>query len=512
MTSTRAVRHVLVAILIALGLAACTNDPFDPATVPNQRPTVRFFVEPVDSTGELNPTSYFQRTFHWSGSDVDGRVVAYFVSIRPDSAVPAPWDTTTDTDTTMSFTTDDEGRAQATVMLACQDDLGAVSDTLVRYIPLRNFPPALNFQSDFEPLVNLQREYVYDGDAVVDTTYWNWGVMNVRCFAFDLDGNATMDHFYRYTLADGEPEVTLPWDDPAADPLQHWLAVPFEGVADIYEFELLLKDIPPGERELTIAVRDEADAETRLSLQWEVRAPRGPLLVVPDNSGTGTRQFYRDFLAEYFGEGGWDEYDFWFGFPDDVFVLLETMRLFEGVFWFDGGSTSQILVTAADRDGALEQYLLPTDSAEPGKLLMISRNLTGTASGLTPYFRQTVLGVSPSGRPQTQMVPAASAVGAPALGTASWLPTMTIENRTGRGIGLSPLEQTEVLYQFAECIRCFGSREPHDPIIGVRRPDRATSEFARVAGFSFQLETMVQAEARAALAAVLQYELGVTAP
>ena len=60
---------------------------------------------PVDSATVLNPTSYFNRTFRWSGTDVDGWVVEYHLSIRTDSAVPAPWDTTARTDTTMSFVT-----------------------------------------------------------------------------------------------------------------------------------------------------------------------------------------------------------------------------------------------------------------------------------------------------------------------------------------------------------------------------------------------------------------------
>ena len=111
-------RLPLAAIVIGAAacawLAACTNDPFDPDQLPNQAPTVRFFVEPVDADQNLNPTSYFSRTFHWSGSDADGQVAEYHVSIRPDAGVEAPWDTTSRTDTTMTFTTDDEGLAQAT--------------------------------------------------------------------------------------------------------------------------------------------------------------------------------------------------------------------------------------------------------------------------------------------------------------------------------------------------------------------------------------------------------------
>ena len=92
---------------VAAILAGCAaNEPFDPASVPNEPPTVRLFVAPVDPDGELNPTSYYQRTFRWSGTDVDGWVRTYYVSVRTQPDEPAPWDTTTSTDTTMTFLPD----------------------------------------------------------------------------------------------------------------------------------------------------------------------------------------------------------------------------------------------------------------------------------------------------------------------------------------------------------------------------------------------------------------------
>ena len=243
-------RLLVTSAILALVLAACTNDPFDPDTLPNAAPTMRFFAEPVDPEGELSDTSYYERTFHWSGSDQDGRVETYFVSVRLDPAVPAPWDTTARTDTTMTFVTDAEGRAEVTFLLACRDDRGALSDTLVRHVPMRNFPPELDFQGDFNPLANMQREFVYEGEDVVDTIYWNWGLMTARLFAFDLDGRETMDDFYRYTTADTDPSEIRPWDDPTADPMLHWIEVPFSGSSDIEEFEIGLAGLPPGWRTL----------------------------------------------------------------------------------------------------------------------------------------------------------------------------------------------------------------------------------------------------------------------
>jgi len=85
-------------------------------------------------------------------------------------------------------------------------------------------------------------------------------------------------------------------------------------------------------------------------------------------------------------------------------------------------------------------------------------------------------------------------------------------DRNGRGIGLNPLGGTQALYQFEECVRCFGNRPPWDPIIAIRRPGRDISDLARIVGFSFQLEAMDRDEAWDALDAVLQHELGVSVP
>jgi len=187
---------MIVASLALVWLAGCApNEPFDPESVSNHAPVVSMSVI-VPDDGELNPTSYYDRRFNWYGSDQDGWVQEYYVSIRFDETVPALWDTTTKTDTTMTFVTDDEGNAEATFYLVCRDDRGALSDTLVQYIPLRNFPPVINFQSDFEPLKNMQREITAPGGAPADTLYWNWGASNFRFFALDPDGAETMDDFY----------------------------------------------------------------------------------------------------------------------------------------------------------------------------------------------------------------------------------------------------------------------------------------------------------------------------
>jgi hypothetical protein len=156
--SRRIARHLpALAALVSAGLlggaawlAGCAgNDPFDPESVPNAPPVARIFVEPGEPGGELNPTTYYRARFRWSGTDRDGWVTEYYVSVRTDADVPAPWDTTTRTDTTLTFVTDDEGRAEATLYVVCRDDRGALSDTVSQYFPVRNSPPEVAFQADF---------------------------------------------------------------------------------------------------------------------------------------------------------------------------------------------------------------------------------------------------------------------------------------------------------------------------------------------------------------------------
>jgi len=500
---------VFVGALALVWSAGCApNDPFDPESVVNLRPVVRMSVAPLEGN-ELSPTSYFNRRFSWFGNDQDGWVREYYVSIRTDAAVPAPWDTTANTDTTMTFATDDEGNAEATFYLVCRDDRGALSDTLVQFIPLRNFPPAVNYQSDFDPLRNMQRDFVMDGTTPVDTLYWNWGASNFRFFALDLDGAATMDDFFRYTMSATEPTETYELGDPLADPLTTWVRAPFDNVEEVREFELFVSGLPVGLATLTVSVSDEANADTRFTYSWDVRAPRSNILYVADNMSSIGLVTYTALMDDRFGAGNWDEYDFWFGFPDHPFVALASMRRFEAVLWTGGGVTSENLETAAARDGVLQSYVDPTDGAEPGRLLIVSSVLTGSLSGLPPVFTLGVLGVSPTGNPASALTMTA---GRQALGQVAGLPAMTSIASAGRGIGLLPEAGTEILYRMEECLRCYSNRPPFDPIMAVRRPERTVEPLARVVGFSMQLEYFDQTEVLSALNAVLDNEMGVISP
>jgi hypothetical protein len=516
---------LLVLTILAILVGCSGNDPFDPNSLENRLPVVSMAMTPVDSAIVLNPTSYFNRTFHWSGTDVDGWVVEYHLSIRTDSTVPAPWDTTARTDTTMSFVTDASGHAEATFLLACRDNRGAMSDTLVQYIPFKNFPPAVNFKSDFDPLRNMQRELRdINGDITdnpsdaVDTTYWNWGASNFRFFALDLDGQETMDPYYRYTLkdtAEGDPDITYLAGDPEADPNLGWIQVNFpQTSSEVKEFEIFLNNAPAGGTAvLTVAVNDEANADTRFHFGWEVREPSGPVLYIPDNSGPSTKTFYRDFLAGQYGAGGWNEYSFWYGYPDHSYVLIESMRKFEAVLWADGGSTSPRLEEAAQTGGVLAQYLNPLQGQDPGRLLLVSKGVVGNLSAIPHPFLKNVLGISPSPSPVTEITTVA---GKAALGLQDYLPALTSFSGFGKAVGLAqPAEnipKAVPVYQMELCVRCYGLRPPYDPVVGMRFPDYETATLASVVTLSLQLEYFNSGEAMAAMSAILSEELGVGSP
>ena len=491
--------------------------------MPNQPPTVRLFVGPVDPGGQLNPTSYYRRTFRWSGTDVDGWVREFYVSIRTQANVPAAWDTTTRTDTTMTFAPDDEGRAEATFLLVCRDDRGALSDTVRQFVPLRNFPPAVNFQSDFDPLRNLQREFrdasgaiTLNPSAAVDTVYYNWGVMNFRMFALDLDGAATMDESYRYTLADGEPGVTRDVDDPEADPNLCWVRVPFNSSAEIKQFSIVVKDAAPGPaRTLRVSVKDEANSDANFSYSWEVREPAGPVLFIGDGLSPTARAYFENVLDLQYGSGAWNWYNFWIGMPDSPTVLLETFRKFSAVFWTDGGSGSLNLKAASAANGVLAQYVA-ADAVPQGRLLVVSKGLVGQPNGLTNVFLQAVVGISPTPAPAT---PLYLPTGKTAQHQGGVLPDMiTTRTVSSAGVGLSRLStfDNEALYRMEYC-QCYGVPPrppglPYDPIVGVRVPARGTSALARFVGLSVQLDAFDAAQVTSVLGAILSSELGVNAP
>lgn len=544
---------LLSAVVLTLtGLVALTwvggcasNDPFDPNTLDNNPPRVSFFVSTPDTNQDLQPTSYSTRTFHWSGTDSDGWVTEFFVAIDTSLTGEAVWDTTTSTDTTMTFSPDSEGNADATFMIACRDNRGAYSDTVVQFIPMQNSPPVLEFQSDFDPLANMQREFldadgnvIESGSAAADTVFWNWGPGNFRFITYDPDGQDTLEPFYRYTLADESPDSTYNQDDPRADPETSWVRVPFFGSGEVKDFTIYLKSVQPGEsRKLSVSVKDTVGTGPIFEYEWEVRAPKGNVLYIPDASASRTRNFYRDYLDASYGVDSWDMYTFWKGFPDDPFTLLESLRMFEMVIWSDTGTASNNIRVASAGGGVLEQYLYPNDDSDPGRILLISRILTGTRTGISNPFLENTLGINVKGAPESSLK---MPEGPQALGLQPYLLPMTSTRGSGEGgIGmqlyldatLQPI--SEFIYQMEYCetieldrlgnetiVSCYCSSRcgpstpeaPWEPYVGVRSPLRSVEPFASIVGLSLQLDDFDPVDVYPALDAIIQFELGVTGP
>jgi hypothetical protein len=483
-------RTLILALLAAAagaGIISCTNDPFDPESVANQRPVARIFISPTE-TDSLSPTSYYHRTFYWSGSDADGFVVEFYVTLETPAGAAAPWDTTARTDTTMTFTTDDEGHAEVMLRVACRDDRGAVSDTVSQYIPLRNFPPVLNFEADF------------------DTVRWSFGAANFRLFTLDLDGNETLEPDYRYKLDTADTTIVRDYGAPGADPALCWVRRSFASAGGDWTFGIDLHDLTPSPvRTLTVAVSDEARAEARLDWTWEVREARGPVLLVADGSPFLDELYYAA-MDSFFGPGQWSVYSMRNGLPDAGWVLLETFRQFEAVWWYTGSSGSQNLVDAVN---PLRDYLNASPPVPRGRLLLVSRAVTGAYSDLPYGFIQTVLGVSPTASPPNIFyVPAGNV----AEGQQAWLPDLASAYNYAGTIGLQTLTGTEPLYRLEYCRTCYDTRPPYDPVIAVRRPERSVDPQATVVVISTQLEYYDRAQTLAALRALLTAELGVSLP
>lgn len=454
-------------------------------------------------------------------------MVEYYVAIDTSLVRDAIWATTTSTDTTITFAPDVEGNADAVFMIACRDNRGAFSDTVVQFVPMQNFPPVVEFQSDFDPLDNMQREFrdadgnvIEDGAAAADTMYWNWGPGNFRFLAYDLDGEETLEPFYRYTLADEEPDSTYDFTDPRADPETSWVRVPYFNTEEAKEFTVNVKSVNPGpERTLSVSVKDTVGTGPIFKYTWEVRAPKGPVLYVPDASAARTRDFYQEYLDGRFGEGQWDFYSFWRGYPDEDFTLLESLRKFELVIWTDTGSPSNNLSRAsAWGGGVLQQYLYPEigDPSPAGQLLIISRILTGSVTALSNPFRENILGININASPDAALVMPA---GPQALGLQPYLPAMTSTRGTQNGgVGLQVHDPvtpiSEFIYQMEECGECYGTPRrpaiPPDPFVGVRAPLRVDDPVARVVGISLQLDDFDPTDVFPALDAILDFELGVT--
>lgn len=497
MSGPRRHRRVLATALAAAAcgwaawLAGCTNEPFDPATLPNQPPVASVYVSPAPG-GELNPTSYYERTFSWSGTDEDGFVTEFHVSIDVGD-VEGDWTVTSRTDTTMTFTTDDEGEALALLKVACRDDRGAMSDTVASRIPLRNFPPVINFATDY------------------DTTFWSFGAANFRLFAVDLDGNVTMDDSVVYYLDTADTTLApLPEGEPDADPNLRPVIKAIDDPATGH-FDIDLTEITErGQRVLNVRVGDEADATGAFVWEWEARPILSNVLLMDDFPGDIDVPFYHGAMDSIYGPGGWSMCDLTEGLPDRMWVFMSWLREFDAVFWYTTITTSANLGQAA---ALLHEYLSVPTAEDPdgGRLLLISKGLIGGTGSLPPTFVQETLGVSRTPSQPTFYIPADKLCLATPPGR---LPDLHFLHGYSAGVGLTPTDDdTEAIYQMEYYLFWSPTRRPpYEPIVGVRRPHSNTGEPARAVTVTLQFEAMNPADGLGAVRGMLENELGVVLP
>lgn len=477
----------------AAWLAGCTNEAFDPDSLPNSPPVATIYISPTTG-GELNPTSYYERTFSWSGSDADGFVTEYHVSIGTVDGAEADWTTTQSTDTTMTFTTDDLGEALALVRLVCRDDRGALSDTVSRRIPLRNFPPVINFYTDY------------------DTTFWSFGAANFRLFAVDLDGNVTMDDSVVYFLDTADTTLApLPEGAPGADPNLRPVIKAFDD-PNAGRFDIDLTSITErGTRVLNVRVSDEADATGTFAWAWEARPVLSNVLLVDDYLGDLDVPFYYATMDSLYGPGGWSKYDMTDGLPDRMWVFSSWLREFDALLWYTSTTTSPNLAAAAS---LVHEYLYTSTAEDPdaGRLLLISKSLIGSTGSLPPTFVQQTIGVLRTPSQPTFYIPADKLCLATPAGR---LPDLHFNHGYSAGVGLTLNADgnTEAIYQMEYYMFWSPSRRPpYDPIVGVRRPHSNTGEPARAVTVTLQFEAVRFEDGLGAVRDMLENELEVVLP
>jgi len=295
--------------------------------------------------------------------------------------------------------------------------------------------------------------------------------------------------------------------EPGADPSQRPVRL---SVADEQDrtFEIGLHGVvAPGTRTLTVRVSDEADAEARFQWTWESLPLLSPVLLVDDFGGDLDVPVYHASMDSVFGAGNWSLLDMPAGgdrLMDRLWVLTETLRQFDAVFWYTAYSASANLKKAIP---SLTEYLDPTDGAAAGRLLLATKNVVGASSNLPPGFVQSRLGIRSLPAPATEFAIPADKT---AFALAPNLPDLHPTNSFGRAVGIQAMAGADTLYQM-EYSR-YSTRPPYEPLVGMRWPGAATAPVASAVTLSLQLDYLNRAELAVMLRAILGDELGVSLP
>jgi len=498
--------HLLLSLLVAAGLVSCANEPFDPQNWENRRPVADIWVLPAEPDS-LKPTTYNQASFHWSGTDVDGFVTGFHVSITQLGTPPSDWIFTTRQETTATYRTDENGRTFPTLYVVAEDDRGALSDTVSVTFPLVNFPPVLEFAEDFVPARQT------------------FSAASFEFFGFDLDGDETLLPWVEYRYAGSDPEVVFEIGDTLADPSVGWVQL----AKPPTRFTMVLRDIPPGDpaadyqQTLYVRILDEAGGVDVLEHAWQVFPVVGDVLLVDDAPVTASLasrdSFYRDALDTLLPDAHslWDISE---GMPEresDIRLTLEPFRL---LIWYTGNSESANLLRA---QSILEDFVTgdldpDTPGVQSGQLFLETSNAVGAASNLGSGFRSEILGLEKNSDPRSAFRITSTDLNAlggvldidPQVGDLPSIGSAGKNYLDGPGFffglyGFILTAGTAELYRFEE-YDYLHDRRPVSPILASRRPDTG---IARTVVIGFPLEfANAKGNAIEALGLILQEHMG----
>ena len=265
--------------------------------------------------------------------------------------------------------------------------------------------------------------------------------------------------------------------------LPGWLPIP---TALICAFALFLA--PVSSRAAVDSVRPLAAA---------VRAV-APILLVDDSTDAVADAWYEAFMDGMFGAGNWDKYEIATqGLPDPSELFLGTLAQYQGVLWYADTGTALAQVTLQ-----LLDYLNPATPGVPaGRLIVV---LPLDRSTIPINLMLNGLGVSPALAPAETLN---IGDGRTALGFGLEAIDLVAAGLFIQGWGLQPLAGAEVITRMEYCGRCYSSRPPFDPIVGVRRPDEFDPTFARTATFGIPLHRF--SNAATSLRDLMKYQMGI---
>jgi hypothetical protein len=245
----------------------------------------------------------------------------------------------------------------------------------------------------------------------------------------------------------------------------------------------------------TLVMAEERPANRKLP---ETRAT-GPVLLVDGGDVPEADAFYINAMNSIFGDGKWDRYDLADqGLPNPPELLLGILRQYQAVVWHT--TNTSLLASASEVLGEYVQPLVPGSPA--GRLLLVAPTLYQV--NLHPYFRNECLGLHNENSPIPSLHISA---GQTALSFSEDLFDLEASSYVATCTGVQALEGTEVLYQMEYCVRCYASRPPYDPIVGVRQPARQVSTYARAITLTVPMQQFDQGSQ--AIRSLITYHLGI---